>query len=109
MSNEQLIADLKATRERISPNGVGWCPCGPIDDDGHECILRAAGMVAIFECGAHRPVDAPRYERLYKALNAHLPPPYYHSDDYNDARHTTLQDMYDLIDKTLADLGGLAT
>lgn len=107
MSNEQLIADLKATRERISPNGVGWCSQGPIDDEGHECILRAAGNV-ISEC-SYRSVDAPRYERLYKALNAHLPPSYYSSDVYNDAPHTILEDMYDLIDKTLADLGGLAT
>lgn len=96
MTNTQLIADLKATRERIAR---GWCPNGPLDDDGNVCILMAANRI----CG-----EMSRWYAIRQALNDHLPTGYSEVYKYNDAEHTTLQDMFDLIDKTLADLGGLA-
>lgn len=115
--NDQLIADLKATKARVQK---GWCSSGFSDSDGNLCVLGCVcDVVGLVEDNLLLPEmngsQNCRIDNVTIALEAHIPvdehkPSRYARMNvaaYND-RETTLQaDIENLIDKTLADLGGL--
>jgi hypothetical protein len=106
--NQQLIDDLKATKARVQR---GWCGTGPNDDYGNVCLLLAAGEAVgwhiddvIFQ-GA---LVSARAAAITEALKLHLSPEFEYLDQFNDHPRTTQSDIENLIDKALADLGGMA-
>lgn len=115
----QLIADLKAARAELVARGR--CRGVPVHPDGRVCIIGAigAGMYEDFtglaEEAQYNALYQDRPRRVRSALSAHLPENLHVDswvDDevaaFNDCRATTDQDVLDLFDKTLANLGGLA-
>lgn len=106
----QLIVDLKAARRELVARGR--CREKFVDDD-KVCTLGAVGMAVV--CGFTEMTDDareaalyfdPRCNRVRRALSNLLGE--WAVEDFNDASDTTDQDVLDLFDKTLADLGGLA-
>jgi hypothetical protein len=99
--NEQVIADLQATKARMTPEN--WNPDGASDDEGRKCILMHLRVVT---------GDRFRYCAAGNALARHVPDlpssHYMVVGCYNDRHTTTFEDIQTLLDKTLADLGGLA-
>lgn len=110
----QLIVDLKAARAALVTRGR--CR-GQFVKDDKVCAIGAIG-VATLEGFEHEDSDS-QYEttcrdvRLIRAVNALarrlsvLHPDAVNVWRFNDDLLTTDQDVLDLFDKTLADLGGL--
>lgn len=115
---QQTIADLKGARRELVARGR--CRDQLLEvDTGRVCLLGALCMASVdgFEhqyglkaAGAAEYMTRPK--RARKALEEQLRsidakwdgvPAFY----FNDAEETTDQDVLDLIDKTLAGLGGL--
>lgn len=114
MENRQLIDDLKATKERIQK--VGWCGTGPFDNQGRECVMVAAQSVMGLRIGSSLSDEVlKRYNGLAAALAQHLPGntgligPWTAGEvgDYSDDPLTQWSDIETLIDKALAEAGGL--
>lgn len=116
-----VVDDLKATRSILEERG--WLQNSLTDGDGRVCVAGALNVACYgmvhrgFKHNATRGFlesqDGRRWA-AYKELQKHVSGmtgqeyPYIGSiEDYNDASSTTEQDIYSLIDKTLADLGGL--
>lgn len=137
--NEQLITDLKATRENIA--SAGWCKGQLEDDNGHFCIdgaiLAATGFAQFWnDADAYKLIDDPktRSGKVALALLPHIPQDWrqWHTEtygpvedvheilyDYNDhptcggegpgvAAATTVEDINLVIDKAIAEAGGMA-
>lgn len=104
-ANEQLIADLKTARDIVAEH---WHKGGLEDGQGNYCIVGAVTVATSADVTA--PWSA-RKNDAYFALQTKLPPGVDGRGDladFNDAPATTHQDVLDLFDKALADLGGLA-
>lgn len=111
MSTEQIITDLQATRDKMTEDN--WCSDGSMGWNAMgsptRCILihlqdtvRKQGVVDWSQ----------RYINAARALTKHIPgalpqADYFSVGFYNDNPRTTFADIQNLIDKTLADLGGL--
>jgi hypothetical protein len=115
MGNEQLIADLKGTKANLVKHGR--CTGGFVDDEGKLCLLGAIsqtvsgmGFPYLNFSGPHTTgiKDDPVFMR-YKAVADELRKVHGGGgiDLYNDKPSTTDDDIYTLIDKALAGLGGL--
>lgn len=104
----QLISDLKAARAELVSRGR--CT-GSFMEDEKVCTVGALGVVTVDGfaelCVQNRGIKSPRMMRAWSALQDHLQHPGWVAD-FNDDKTTTDQDVLDLYDKTLADLGGLA-
>jgi hypothetical protein len=112
----QLIDDLKAAKEYMQQKGR--CNKGPIGEDGSVCIAVAVGVAA--KNFQYEIVDYPnfrdRFHAMLLALAAHIPadtPMLYptrvgvdRTIDYNEWNKVTDGDVWDLFDKTIANLGG---
>jgi hypothetical protein len=106
MDKQQVIADLRATRDRMTPEnwcGDGWT--GPLDSQ--KCVLHHLSDVINEEC----PASSTRWREASNAMARHIP---YRNDtmgynvgNYNDMPTTTFEDIQVLVDKTLAELGGM--
>jgi hypothetical protein len=101
-----VIEILKGAREILS-EPARWHKGDTQSADGSAVCLRVACMRAAgVNTHAYHPVVAhgPYYEALIqlkqRAGTANV-------EEFNDADDTTHQDVLDLLDKTLADLGGL--
>jgi hypothetical protein len=105
----QLIADLKAARAELVARGR--CRGELVDADGKVCAIGAIavatvdGFMEISLASREISLGEQRPNRCLTALEAHLPDVI---SAFNDNSATTDQDVLDLFDKTLADLGGLA-
>lgn len=111
----QTIADLKAARDVLVTRGR--CRDRLLDiDTGRVCLLGALCMASLdgFEqeyrdgVGVHEYMTRPTrarhaLEKQLCSIGFELPVFF-----FNDTEETTDQDVLDLIDKTLAGLGGLA-
>ena len=109
MNNEQIIADLQATKDQMTPEN--WNPSGCMDGD-KRCVLMHLRQVTVdADRSQTTPEARARYTEAGDALSLHIPfvtePNYMLVGNYNDRSYTTFADIQALIDKTLADLGGL--
>jgi len=109
MSNEQIIADLQATRDRMTPENWschGWVDGESLCVQGHliEVITGRPFYQGRFKMRQEWSLDS-RYNDARGALREHLPHPG-SVGLYNDSG-ASFADIQNLIDKTLADLGGL--
>lgn len=118
---QQLIRDLQNARAELISRG--WAQWDFIAHDGRVCALGALGVAtvedfdqlpvyqqeAIFQYGWWPDRESefePRMARARAALEQMLPPPHF-VHDFNDFDAETVEDILDLFDKTLAELGGL--
>ena|ERR1700754_2450039 len=105
----QVVEDLKATRDIVAER---WCPKG-MEDGENVCIMGALNTVTY---GTVRPVVMPHIDTIevrrmaaYQALMKHLDTSRFDGiARFNDDDATQHRDVLNLIDKTLADLGGMA-
>lgn len=84
---------------------------GNYADDSLErmCILGALGM-ASDRANVYATVGGIEFPALYRATQAvqqHIPADFEFIPQFNDDDSTTHQDVLNVLDKTLADLGGL--
>lgn len=102
--NEEVIKDLKAAREVVSR---GWHKGSESDGKGNFCALAA---VSIATGGSYDEItDHKRFQMVVDALLSRLGSKVKHDvAAFNDDPETTHQDVLNLFDKALADLGGLA-
>jgi hypothetical protein len=98
-----VIDDLKVARAAVEN---GWHQGSLMNGAGGVCVVGAL-RVACFST-VHMDVDVLRCAAALNELGKHLPDSRLAVAGYNDAPTTTKQDILDLFDKTLADLGGLA-
>lgn len=116
---KQLIADLKEARAQLIARG--WCRGDFLAPDGSVCALGAVrtAIDPTYNRGYWNSVidmAGGRYVNAQRALEDHLPVTSGrcavgrcgHVDCFNDRAASDAQDVLDLFDKTLADLGGLA-
>ena len=109
----QLIADLKAARSELVTRGRTG---GEFVDHetGAVCALGAVGFATVddfdmrHECGYGALSVTPRALKVWHTLRGFLPEGAIDVDTFNDTEGTTGQDVLDLFDKALADLGGMA-
>jgi hypothetical protein len=107
--SQQVIADLQGAREIVRTrwqkgglsNGTHFCAIGAV----RQAII-GSPVITVITMGSP---ELGRTIRAEEALAAKLPAEYGNNiAEFNDAKATTHQDILDLFDKTLADLGGLA-
>lgn len=102
-----VVDDLKAAREIVAQR---WHKGGLEDGHGNVCAVGALNLA----CMGMLRVDnqpVPVYYAAYRALERHIPTGFNglpSLPSYNDADGVTREDMLDLFDKALAELGGLA-
>lgn len=116
----QAIADLKAARAELVARGR--CQGSLVKEDGQVCARGAIGVALNpdFETKYLSEEKTPigtdawtytfitqRWYNVHHAIRRHLPDGTW-IEQFNDAPTTTDQDVLDLFDKTLAELGGLA-
>ena len=109
----QLIADLKAARSELVTRGRTG---GEFVDQetGAVCALGAVGFATVddfdirHECGYGALAVTPRALRVWHTLRGFLPEGFIDVDAFNDTGTTTDEDVLNLFDKALADLGGMA-
>jgi hypothetical protein len=119
--NEQLVNDLQASKAELVRRG--WRQGGLVAHDGRVCALGAVGCALVqdyenytYPCHRYLPFQKdPRASAVVQALASHLERRGIGGEDEvdrifikNDHPDTTLQDIYDLFDKALAEAGGLA-
>lgn len=108
--NQQLIDDLKATKEALKEHGR--CKGDYGTAEGRVCLLGAMGLVifdnvyALRNCGGYEMEGWKRYRAVCDAIRTTLPD-CQHLPDYNDSESTTDSDIYNVIDKALAEVGGM--
>jgi hypothetical protein len=107
-----LIADLKATKQALIDNGR--CAKGARNDDGNICIALAMSRgvdnlspEALLENKEAKEFRYDRFTLVQRALEAHLPSHHHGLISFNEDPKTTDQDVYNLIDKALAEAGGM--
>jgi hypothetical protein len=108
---EQLISDLKAARAVLVKRGR--CKGTRIAGDGSVCVKGAIGVATVFGFAAMRGnglQDAALAEdrpwNTTRALEKYLGGRFVW--EFNDDPATTDQDVLELFEKALADLGGMA-
>ena len=125
MDNEQLIALLKDTRRQLEVRGR--CRMLLINDKGNVCLDGAVALACGLRVGQGgigviELEESPSAQAVLGALAAQIPPGDRIDDDaylrilnpgvgvylFNDAVETTDADCFNLIDKALAEAGGLA-
>lgn len=128
--NEQLVADLKETRRQLEVRGR--CAGNLLNTDGKVCLDGAVGVACIenYQGGYGELDNDERSNTVIKALSDQLAGrviknpmgngqeieihlncesvPLERVFVFNDLAATTDQDCFDLIDKALAQEGGLA-
>lgn len=116
--DEQLVADLKAARAELVARGR--CTGRLSLDDGRVCALGAVAAATLggelSAIGYDDLVENQRAKRVWGALLSALGQPptpldvgfSNDVDGFNDRRSTTDDDVLNLFDKALAELGGLA-
>lgn len=101
-----VVEDLKAARAIVAK---GWHKGGITDGKGNYCAVGAMNMV-LHGTAAWAWVDdggfRRRRDQMMDAVNAQIPS-HLVIADYNDARSTTKQDVLDVFDKAIANLGGV--
>jgi hypothetical protein len=126
MTNDQLIADLKGTRAQLEIRGR--CKTELVNDEGKVCLdgaIVAAVLGEVEDTQAHYEhlKTNPRAQAVAQALFDQVPddhPSFCRAPKskipisigvfyYNDDPVTTDQDCFNLIDKALAQVGGLGT
>ena len=124
MTDIQLITDLKETRRQLEVRGR--CVADLVSQDGKVCLDGAILAATVGEvtntvedynklCDDSRPAAVTR--ALYEQIPDDHPSlikvgfcrPYIAVFHFNDDAQTTDEDCFALIDKALADLGGLVT
>jgi hypothetical protein len=101
-----VAEDVKAAREIVR---TSWHKGGLYDGRGNVCAIGA-----IRQGITGKPTITLMSPEFYRVLSAEeavvakLPAGYGSIAEFNDAPSTTHQDVLNLFDKTLADLGGLA-
>lgn len=98
-----VVGDLRRARDIVAK---GWCPRGLYDELGNVCAVGAVNIA----CEGHlhvRSKPTSRRDEALRALIRHLPGSWQEVYRYNDDPSTTHQDILNLFDKALADLGGL--
>ena len=107
--NEGLIAGLKATKQALQD--YGRCPNGPYGADGSVCLVVAMkrAYTVLVDAKSMRGAKALRscHSDVRYALMACLPEEFDALSVFNDDPGTTDADVYALIDKALAEAGGL--
>lgn len=123
MSNEQLIADLKETRTALEVNGR--CHGDLRDDSGRVCLDGAIILATQKKYKwnlEYTLLGKPRAVAVMQALYEHLPESFQRvgGEDwwtmameeclymFNDDVRVTDSDVFTLVDKALAQAGGLA-
>jgi hypothetical protein len=99
--NAQLIADLRETKTQLETRGR--CTRGAVNDLGEICLAVAVGNATRGVCGV------PRSLAVFRVLRIALTGDSGVGDiiAFNEHPNTTDEDVYNLIDKALADAGGL--
>ena len=92
--------DIIAGAREMLADPKNWCRKGGHGDNGEICVVVALSRVG---WGMGTCITTAR-----DAVRSHLPDKFFDIVSYNDDPHTTHQDILNLLDKTLADLGGLA-
>lgn len=102
-----VIEDLKTAMATIDK---GWYQGGLVGAEG-VCAVGALNMACAGSPVPWGDVDWARRDESYKALKSHLPKDFQGREIayFNDHPGTTKQDVLNLFEKTLADLGGLGT
>lgn len=95
----QVVAGLTAARAEVAK---GWCQRALEDEHGNVCALGALNRVTSGDARC----DQEMPEGLYGVLWDHVPD-HQSVASYNNAETTTQQDVLNLFDKALSDLGGL--
>lgn len=96
--------DLTTARDIVAQH---WFKGGITDGEGNVCAMGAVN-VAVWG-SPHVNVNS-EYNRRAAALDAladHLPAPFTSIPAFNDDADTRLEDVLNLFEKTLADIGGL--
>lgn len=104
-----VIEDLKAARHYIEQNGWTQGALRNIED-GSICAMGAVCLAAGMQIGSPTSVlvEWDRHQEMYDELKKHVPEGFFDVAAYNDDPATTKQDVLNLFDKALAELGGLA-
>lgn len=121
----QVVTDLQAARAELVTRGR--CTGSTLGIQGRVCIVGAAiAAIAPGELSEETPtyaaLDIPRALRVVRTLHPFLPAEFRRSSPnwlsetdnlfdvarFNDSRGTTDPDAFNLFDKALAELGGLA-
>lgn len=109
---QQLIEDLKAGKEAMQKRGR--CSKGGRGPEGSVCIVVGLNMGLrnmAFREGEEQATIRDRLHATWEALGAHIPEVYGRGQDriipFNEDPKTTDQDVWDVFDKTIADLGGM--
>lgn len=116
---DSVVEDLQNAKRELQTHG--WSQGHFMDKDGHLCALGAIRCALVGHHAVDRvPLAGPfastednvqlwdRYLAAAQALDDHLPYVGTTVPTYNDAATTTQQDILNLFDKALADLGGLS-
>jgi hypothetical protein len=122
-AQEQLVADLKRTRRELEVRGR--CIEELISHSGKVCLDGAVALacgitIGVMGRGVLELEENPRAQRVLRALADHIPSdrridnrryvvePRVQIYIFNDDDKTTDEECFDLIDKALAEAGGLA-
>lgn len=102
-SSVAVVKILQSARAEVAK---GWCKNQLEDQDGNVCVV---GAIHRADLGSARALTCLTLDgaHAFEEVQAHVPRGE-RLDLYNNAKTTEKQDVLDLFDKTLADLGGLA-
>jgi hypothetical protein len=113
--NTQLIEDLQATKRTLQQKGR--CTTAAYGPDGSVCLVIATRRAIDGQRESQTPWRDSyptellyfeyRVERTQNALSARMPDGYSCLVGFNEDPNTTDADVYNLIDKALAEVGGL--
>ena len=104
--NTQLIEDLQATKRTLQQKGR--CTTAAYGRDGSVCLVIATRRAIVGLRESQVASYLARVERTQNALSARMPDGYSCLVGFNEDPATTDEDVYNLIDKALAEAGGLA-
>lgn len=100
-----VAEDIKTARDIVAKR---WYKGGLTDGEGNVCALGALNVACLGSVHAFVIDNRGRREEARNELERHLPDQRWPDlVDYNDAESTTHEDIVNLFDKTLADLGAL--
>ncbi len=102
-----VVEDLKTAKGHVAN---GWHQGSLSDRNGNVCAMGAIALAVGVELDLEDvgEVDWARHTAAHMELRKHLPISFESVPDFNDDIETTHQDVLNLFDKALADLGGLS-
>lgn len=102
-----VIEDLKAARQHVER---GWMQGKLTDYNGNVCAMGAVSIAAGMRIGSmvSHTMEWDRHQAQYEALMKQIPEGFFDVAAFNDDPATTKQDVLNLFDKALAELGGMA-